>query len=142
MSEKLMEAVNSTYRKLLSARQQLLDFVRDNPDLFNRFAALVDEFNQARATHVGALKVAKVASPLFRMGTPKSFVCPDLDMARKFLKDRFDEFVEMEPKVKTAAIRNVIEAGTLPGIEMVFTEIEDTPRHTGPKVIDISSLRD
>jgi hypothetical protein len=139
MSEKQM--VESTFRDLTEKRKKLQDFVRDHAELFGQFGTLVDEFNQSRAMHVGALKVAKTSSPLFKMTIPKHFVCPDQKMAEDLLKERFKEFAEIELKVNTAAVRNAIKAETVPGIEMVFTEVDDTPRHSGPKEIDISALR-
>jgi len=139
MSDK--EMVDSTFRKLLESRKKLRTFVRDHGETFTQFAELVDEYNQSRAIHIGALKVAKVASPMYRMSIPRKFVCHDVESAKEFLKDRFPEFVELEPKVKTAAVRNVLDANTLPGIEMLFEEVEETPRHTGPKEIDLSALK-
>ena len=60
---RVQEAVDSTYRKLMEARKHLQEFVRENPETFNQFAALVDEFNQALAMHAGALKAGKTTSP-------------------------------------------------------------------------------
>lgn len=132
--------IQATAQAYSTAAEDLKEFLHQHADVFARFGELADNCNRARTMHLSLLKLRKTSSSLFKMSIPRSFQCPDVEAARGLLGDRFAEFVSLEPRVNTAAVRNAIDAGTIPGLEMMFVEVEGTPRHTGPKEIDLSGL--
>lgn len=132
--------VERTFKDVSAALKSLKDFVGEHAEAMEQFTTLADAFNQARDAHLKALKAAKAESPLYVMSIPHTFECSDVDTAKKILKDRFDEYFKTTVKPKTDAVRNALKSDPEHVLGTLVEEIEETPRHEGPKAIDLSAL--
>jgi hypothetical protein len=132
--------IDATYRRLLDAKKMLDAFMTENQEFMTTLAELTDAYNDAVSAHVQVLKTERQSGPLHKMTIPRKFVCPDPQAAKDLLGERFAEFFAVEYRPKTDIIRNAISSNTAPGLEMVVTEVEETPRHTGPKPVSLKEL--
>lgn len=119
----------------------LRDFVAEHPEVFETFGEIADEFNEALQHHVKALKAEKSESALFRMTVPHIYVCPDVEKAKEVLGASFGEYFETKHALKTAAVRNALSSNPEHQLKDLVAEVEDTPRHEGPKPINISAIK-
>lgn len=136
-----LNPVERTFRTVEERLRALRTFVATHPDEIQELTQLADSFNEAREAHVKALKASRVESPLYKMTIPKTYeMGTDVATAKEQLGDQFPEYFEEVVKPKTSAIRNALASNPDHKVNLVVKEVEETPRHTGPKAIDLTAL--
>ena len=141
MGTKNGNGIGTTLNTVQTRKQTLRDFITKHQDVFDEFSRMADEFNLALAEHLKVLKEKKAESALFTMTIPHKYVLvKTVDEVKAALGDQFSEYVKTEYRPITGAIRHALEKNDSTKLKDLVAEIEDTPRHEGPKPINISAI--